>query len=284
MVGNLPVGHKFQYGAVLRRATINSIFNSCVMGFPWGVSLRDDSTKKWANLDTLKVKYSNFQASAIPTGSTHIHDESRWPAADAITPGILAWVNILGYGNQDSPLLPGAVSNPSYIQLTNMHDLNNPDPRPLLTSPLVTLGTNFAYTELTHPFFTPVSYRGAFDPTLPMDQQWTAGWTNFNPQGEVYFASVEPTGEPAARVSFTQSRPNPFRGTTVIRYIVPSAGRVSLKVFNVQGQQVANLVDETKQPGTYETTFETDATASGVYFYRYSGKGFDETRKLVLTK
>jgi hypothetical protein len=59
---------------------------------------------------------------------------------------------------------------------------------------------------------------------------------------------------------------------------------VSLKVFDVRGREVACLVDGFKQPGTYEAVFDADAGQPGIYFCRYSGNGFAETLKLVLTR
>jgi hypothetical protein len=287
LVNNLPVGHRFQYGAVLRRNTQTSVYNSCIMGYPWGMSLRDDSTKLWANLDTLQFRMNNMQASGIPTGSTHIHDENRWPVTDPIPPGVLAWINTVGYGNQDSSVPPGTPSMPSYIQLTNMHDLKNPDPRPLVTSPLVTNGTNFSYPQLQlGGFFDSTSYRGAFDPNLPMDQQWTADWTNFDPCADPYLAGIDDIEDPAkkTRTLLAQNYPNPFSRVTNLRYTVPQDGHISLRVYNVQGQEVATLVDEFTPAGTYEVAFNTVKLAPGAYFYSLKGKGFAETRKMILMK
>jgi hypothetical protein len=118
-----------------------------------------------------------------------------------------------------------------------------------------------------------------------MNQQWTADWTNFNPQGEAYYASVDEK-DPAknAGVQLSKAQPNPFSGVATIRYTVPQTGPVSLKVFNVQGQLVATLVDGVRQAGVYEAELKVESKASGVYLYRYFGKGFDETHKMVLTR
>jgi len=287
LVNNLPPGHRFQFGSVLRRNTQTSIYNSCIMGYPWGMSLRDDSTKASCAGDVLQLKQTNYQASSIPSGSTHIHQETRWPATDPIPPGVLAWINTVGYGNQDSNGAAGSPSMPSYIMLTNMHDLNNPDPRPMAGSPLLTNGTFYGYPKLQDAFFDSVSYRGAFDPNLPMDKQWTANWTNFNPNGEVYYAGVDVDTDdpaPAATGFLAQNYPNPFNPSTTIRFSIPTTGHVSLKVYNVNGQEVSTLVDEVMAPGTFQTTFRTDGVAPGTYFYCLKGNGFNETRKMVVLK
>jgi hypothetical protein len=89
-----------------------------------------------------------------------------------------------------------------------------------------------------------------------------------------------------------QNYPNPFNPSTVIRYSIPgSAGRdairsynVTLKIFNTLGQEIATLVDEQKQPGSYEAVWNAEGVPSGVYFYRLSSDSFQETKKLLLIR
>jgi hypothetical protein len=285
MVGDY-IGTNYQYGAVLRRHTMTSIYNSCIMGYPWGISIRNDSTKLWCNLDTLQIRQTNIQAGNLPGMWSHIHHESAWPASDPIPPGVLAWINRAGYGNQDSDGAPGSTSLPSYIDLVDMHDIHNPDPRPTLASPLVTNGTNYSYPKLQDAFFDSVPYRGAFDPTKNLDETWIWKWTNFNPCAEPYYVGIDDMPEivPATRTLLGQNYPNPFRMTTNVRYAVPQNGHISLKVYNVQGQEVATLVDEEKAAGNYEVSFDTKKLAAGAYFYTLKGRGFSETRKMILTK
>jgi hypothetical protein len=85
--------------------------------------------------------------------------------------------------------------------------------------------------------------------------------------------------------------PNPFNPETVIRYTVPNASAsytVTLKVFNVLGQEIATLVNEQKQAGYYEAKFNGVNQSSGVYFYRLSitdgNKTFQDIKKMVLMK
>ena len=81
-----------------------------------------------------------------------------------------------------------------------------------------------------------------------------------------------------------QNYPNPFNPTTTIRYDLPQASNVSLKVFNVLGQEVGTLVDEVKPPGEYSVTWNAGAMPSGVYYYRlFTGK-FTEIKKLIVIK
>lgn len=78
--------------------------------------------------------------------------------------------------------------------------------------------------------------------------------------------------------------PNPFNPSTSIKYSVPSASRVKLEVYNIQGQLVATLVDEQKPSGQHEVRFDASNLSSGVYFYRVTTGNFAKTNKFTLIK
>jgi hypothetical protein len=81
-----------------------------------------------------------------------------------------------------------------------------------------------------------------------------------------------------------QNYPNPFNPSTVIKYAVPKESPVSIKVFDLTGRKVATLVDEVKQPGTYELTFDAGKYASGVYIYQMVSGDFVQVKKMSLLK
>ena len=81
-----------------------------------------------------------------------------------------------------------------------------------------------------------------------------------------------------------QNYPNPFNGTTNIGFRISDFGFVSLKVYDVLGREVATLVNEVRQPGSYEVGFDGNVLASGMYFYRLEAGANVETRKMILTK
>jgi hypothetical protein len=87
-----------------------------------------------------------------------------------------------------------------------------------------------------------------------------------------------------------QNYPNPFNPITVIRYSV-GVGQsfltvypVSLKVYDMLGQLVATLVDETKSPGEYSAQWDATNAASGMYFYRLVAGGFTDVKRMMLLK
>ncbi len=81
-----------------------------------------------------------------------------------------------------------------------------------------------------------------------------------------------------------QNYPNPFNSTTKIKFSIPSAGRVSLKVYNILGSVVEDLVDKTMAPGTYQVEFSPAKLPSGVFFYSLVSNEFRITKKLILMK
>jgi hypothetical protein len=84
--------------------------------------------------------------------------------------------------------------------------------------------------------------------------------------------------------SLEQNYPNPFNPSTSIKYSVPNAEFVTLKVFDILGNEVSTLVNEQKAPGTYEVRFNAGNLASGVYVYTLKAGNFSQTRKLMLMK
>ena len=81
-----------------------------------------------------------------------------------------------------------------------------------------------------------------------------------------------------------QNYPNPFNQMTNIKYQITDKGKVSLRVYDVSGREVATLVNEELGAGTYQVRFDAGSLASGVYFYRLQSGDFVETRKLILLK
>ncbi|NWF90889.1 MAG: T9SS type A sorting domain-containing protein [Ignavibacteriaceae bacterium] len=100
-----------------------------------------------------------------------------------------------------------------------------------------------------------------------------------------------------------QNYPNPFNPTTKIKFSVPnvilrqaqddndvtlslseSDQMITLKVYDILGNEVATLVDEYKEAGTYEIEFNASKLSSGTYFYRLTAGEISETQKLVLIK
>ena len=81
-----------------------------------------------------------------------------------------------------------------------------------------------------------------------------------------------------------QNYPNPFNPSTTISYSVQEAGAVNISVYNLMGQKVATLVNETKAAGQYNVRWNASGAASGMYYYRLEAGGQSITRKMTLIK
>ena len=95
---------------------------------------------------------------------------------------------------------------------------------------------------------------------------------------------VEDLGNTINSFKLMQNYPNPFNPSTTIRYSVGDPGLVQLKVYNVLGVEVASIVNEQKNAGTYTAEFDATKFSSGVYFYSLSVNNFTQTRKMILEK
>jgi hypothetical protein len=76
-----------------------------------------------------------------------------------------------------------------------------------------------------------------------------------------------------SQFALSQNYPNPFNPATTIAYEVPSAAHVTLIVYDMLGRQVAVLVNEMKQPGSYSAVFDASALANGMYIARLTSGG-----------
>ena len=120
---------------------------------------------------------------------------------------------------------------------------------------------------------------------LPNGSAWVVGFNGlilYSPEIPVLVEIIN-TQVPD-EYKLTQNYPNPFNPTTNIEYSIPASGIVTITVHNLLGQEVANLVDEFQQAGTYQITWNGNNLSSGIYFYRLQAGDFVQTRKMVLLK
>ncbi|MCB0722340.1 MAG: S8 family peptidase [Ignavibacteriae bacterium] len=82
----------------------------------------------------------------------------------------------------------------------------------------------------------------------------------------------------------SQNYPNPFNPATNIEFSIPVKGFVSLKIYDITGREVAQLVNTHLYPGLYTANFDASRLSSGVYFYTLRAEGFTQTKKMLLVK
>ncbi len=148
-----------------------------------------------------------------------------------------------------------------------------------------------ANTIVLNAKFEPISFS-----SIQSGQSVTV-WTEQTPTNETVALQIQTSADIVTGVddnklintlpkefSLSQNYPNPFNPSTTIRFTVSKAEFVSLKVYNIIGQEITTLVSEQKQPGEYQIQFNASNLASGVYIYRLKAGNFTATKKLVLMK
>ncbi len=141
--------------------------------------------------------------------------------------------------------------------------------------------------------------------TIPMSEIGGSGEKKFHSivinqidtakvEGQLYFDDLqigtpvgvedyENTSSPK-KYELAQNYPNPFNPTTSIKYSVKNNEFVSLKIYDVLGNEIKTLVNETKEAGNYSVEFDASKISSGVYFYRINIGSFIQTKKMILLK
>ncbi len=136
-------------------------------------------------------------------------------------------------------------------------------------------------------------YNDPEDPVNPGFALWPAKGLIFNDMGAYGGQGSNPlvmdieeipasSGNIPADFQLFQNYPNPFNPATNIEFTIAKGGWVALKIYNVLGQAVAELVGENLSAGSYKYNWNASGLPSGVYFYRLETKGFSQTKKLLL--
>ena len=163
-------------------------------------------------------------------------------------------------------------------------------------------GTTEVYTHLAIPArgYDTVSMSWALPPTIgsfgriygvldagasvsEVHLENNVGWNIFTTASGTNGVRSTATLEPM-EYRLEQNYPNPFNPVTTIGYTVPGASSVKMVVYDLLGRQVQTLVDEVKQRGSYQATFNGQRLASGVYFCRLQAGSFVALRKLCLLR
>jgi hypothetical protein len=103
------------------------------------------------------------------------------------------------------------------------------------------------------------------------------GTSEYSNVVEVVFGTV-------SEFALDQNYPNPFNPTTTIKYSIKEKSSVELKIYDLLGSEIADLVNEEKAPGNYDVSFDASSLSSGVYLYTIKAGSFVQTRKMLLMK
>lgn len=99
-----------------------------------------------------------------------------------------------------------------------------------------------------------------------------------------YTTDVEDESTTVYNYELVQNFPNPFNPATTINFSIQKEGLVTLKIYNILGQEVATLVNEFKNAGAHTINFDASKLSSGIYLYKIDSNGFTQTKKMMLIK
>jgi hypothetical protein len=144
-----------------------------------------------------------------------------------------------------------------------------------------TFSTSTQWSEET---FSPVVGRYLLLVSLSNNQsQWAGVW-----EAEVYGpdqpSDVGDDTQTPTDYLLSQNYPNPFNPATNISFILPEDARVRITVYNLLGEQVAELIDTDFAAGSHTVSFEAEGLTSGIYFYKMEAGNFISTRKMTLIR
>ena len=124
--------------------------------------------------------------------------------------------------------------------------------------------------------------------TMPTDT-WTNDNVKTDQETDPYTSYTNYTGvKKVSETPFTynlyQNYPNPFNPTTTIKFSIQKPGTVTLKIYNILGQEVSTLINREMNTGSYSISFDASRLSSGVYFYSIKSGSFVQTKKMMLLK
>ena len=102
--------------------------------------------------------------------------------------------------------------------------------------------------------------------------------------GGITWIEEEKDSEIPVDYELEQNYPNPFNPSTTIKFQLPKDGIVTLRVYDILGNEVTTLINEKKVPGRYEVNFNPSQLASGVYVYKLQAGEFTSSKKMILIK
>lgn len=110
---------------------------------------------------------------------------------------------------------------------------------------------------------------------------YTGFWHSYN---EGITTNVDDQISFPTEFKLEQNYPNPFNPSTVIKFAVPERSMITLKVYDIIGRDIATLINEEREAGWYEQSFDASKLASGIYIYRLSAGAKVFSKKMMLIK
>lgn len=272
--------------------------NNPYLNYPWGNDL--DITK--ANWPSSKDPYEGTSESAYPfttpvgfyNGALHLKSEFNWPGS-AVSYQTANNANAFGLFDMAGNVWQFVNDwyGQNYYSKSPYNNPRGPDTGFVMPDGKtyrgmrggnwyngdMISGVNDGHSRVSNR--NPSYYRGPQDPNHPWYHVGfrLARTYKVNPNGIGEESTAIPSG-----FDLCQNYPNPFNPVTTIRFTVPTASEVSLKVWNALGQEVTTLVRQWLQPGSYQASFDVSHLPSGLYIYRLQAGNVCLTKKMLFLK
>jgi choice-of-anchor B domain-containing protein len=282
-------GENWQYNTVQNVTWTSTLVDSV------NISYKTSSSGSWVTIASNRPAAAGSYSWTIPNAAT---TQARVRVVSSTNGTVLDSSN-----NVFSILVPGMAANPSSLNFGNVNiNQSRRDTIRITNGGTATLtisnitSDSAAFTVSRSSFTIPAGGSDTvsvfFRPTQVRPYTSTL-WINGNaPTSSIGIGlsgvgqnpnSVDESDVPTT-YALSQNYPNPFNPTTLIRYQIPAAAHVMMRLYNLIGQQVAELVNETQAVGRYQVTLDASSLPSGIYFYRITAGSFTETKKLTLLR
>ncbi len=112
-------------------------------------------------------------------------------------------------------------------------------------------------------------------------KSYTGFWHTYN---ESLTTNVEDQLSIPTEYKLEQNYPNPFNPSTTIKFSLPEKSMVTLKIYNIVGEEVATLINKERDSGIHSADFDASRLSSGAYFYKIQAGSFNQVKKMLLLK
>jgi hypothetical protein len=170
-----------------------------------------------------------------------------------------------------------------FVNLYYNGDLIYTDTTVIKYTSLGEYGTDDIHIGRYHSGYSGYSFKGGLDEIRIYNRALSESEVN-DIYNQVTAVEENEIGVLPTNYYLTQNYPNPFNPTSTIKFQIPELSFVSLKVYDVLGNEIETIVNEEKPTGSYKVEFNANGLPSGVYFYQLKASDYVETKKMLLMK
>jgi len=254
----------FSRGALLRRNTEQSLFNTIFVGAWPNAGIRIDGNNTGANATANLLEVKNVSIAGAPTVVN----------TNAAGFDVTAWYNTNGWGNQSYLSSNG-------VQLTNPFNVDLPNAVPNLLSPVLTNGSFVSSTRLNNSFFTTVNYSGAFGRVNGSINDWTCKWASFKGGAADCVTSTDDFDQV---VNTLKLFPTVTGDYTNLEIDLKENVNLNVTIYGMNGTNFGTLLDENVSAGNQVIGLNVSTLTAGFYFVQIQAGNAIKTEKLIIVR